>query len=133
VRLDCRGVRHILLLKLLVHGGINFFVASVLSVEGEDGVGNVVEDGSASHRGGDGRTWRAPHGVHSRTHIGYSRAHGLERGANKTGSLSRHRGKATGSTLNLRHAYNVTGEGDSRRVGGLAVERNGALDNCGGR
>ena len=41
MRLDWRGVRHLLLLELLVHGGVNLFVAGVLRVEREDCVGNV--------------------------------------------------------------------------------------------
>jgi len=41
VRLDWRGVRHLLLLELLVQGGVNLFVAGVLRVEREDCVGNV--------------------------------------------------------------------------------------------
>ena len=52
MRLDWRGVRHLLLLELLVHGGVNLLVASVLSVEGKDGVGDVREDGGAGRRGG---------------------------------------------------------------------------------
>ena len=52
VRLDGRGVRHLLLLELLIHGGVNLLVASVLRVEGEDGFCNVVEDGGAGRRGG---------------------------------------------------------------------------------
>jgi len=55
MRLDWRGVRHLLLCELFVHGGVNLFVASVLSVEGEDGVGNVIEDGGAG-QGGGGRS-----------------------------------------------------------------------------
>ena len=41
MRLDWRGVRHLLLLELLVQGGVNLFVAGVLRVEREDCVGNV--------------------------------------------------------------------------------------------
>ena len=54
MRLDLRGVQHLLLLELLVHGGVNLIVASVLSVEGENGVSNVGEDGGADCRGGGG-------------------------------------------------------------------------------
>ena len=54
MRLDCRGVRHLLLLELLVLDGVNLLVASVLRVEGEDGVGDVGEDGGAGRWGGGG-------------------------------------------------------------------------------
>ena len=55
MRLDWRGVRHLLLLELLVHGGVNLLVAGVLRVEREDCVSNVVEDGGAGRRGGERR------------------------------------------------------------------------------
>ena len=55
MRLDWRSVRHLLLLELLIHGRVNLLVASVLSVEGEDGVGNVIEDGGAGLGGGGRR------------------------------------------------------------------------------
>jgi len=45
VTLDGRGVRHLDELELFVHDGVDLLVASVLSVEGEDGVSNVGEDG----------------------------------------------------------------------------------------
>ena len=55
MRLNWRGVRHLLLFELLVHGGVNLLVASELCVEREDGVGNVGEDRGADHRGGGTR------------------------------------------------------------------------------
>ena len=54
MRLNVWGVRHLLLLELLVLDGVNLLVASVLRVEGEDGVGDVGEDGGAGRRGGGG-------------------------------------------------------------------------------
>ena len=54
MRLDRRGVR-CLLLELFVHDHVNLLVASVLRVEGEDGVCNVGEDGVAGLGGGGRR------------------------------------------------------------------------------